>query len=155
MSAMEGQWSITAPVRFALVVSRFNESISSLLLTGAHGTLVRLGIDARAIDTIWVPGAFEIPGVVRRIYHQYDAVITLGAIIRGETAHFDYVAGSATQGVASLAHLGEKPIIFGILTCNTMEEAQARAGGKAGNKGSEAAVSAIEMLTLYQNLSGA
>lgn len=156
MPVFEGQWTATKDLpRIAIVVSRFNQQISNALLDGARETLRRLGVPENNIDIIWVPGAFEIAGAARRVLQHYDALITLGAVIRGETPHFDYVAGAAAQGVAQLANAGEKPVIFGVLTCNTTEEAQARAGGKAGNKGSDAALSAIEMISLYQRLSGA
>jgi len=155
MSQYEGQWVISPTSRFAIIVSRFNEHISTLLLAGAEDTLARLGVHLDTIDVIWVPGAFEIPGAARRVYPAYDALITLGAVIRGETPHFEYVASAATQGIAELARLGEKPVIFGVLTCNTAEEAEARSGGKAGNKGNDAALAAVEMLSLYQKLSGA
>lgn len=154
MAVYEGLWQKgAASWRIAIIVSRFNQSISQALLQGALNTLSRLGADD--IDVIWVPGAFEIPGAARRVLPRYDAVITLGAVIRGETPHFDYVAGAAAQGVAELSRAGEKPVIFGVLTCNTAEEAESRAGGKAGNKGSDAALAAIEMLSLYHRLSGA
>ncbi|MCL5116286.1 MAG: 6,7-dimethyl-8-ribityllumazine synthase [Firmicutes bacterium] len=152
MSTYEGQWVAVSQTRIAIIVGRFNQEITGSLLTGALETLTRLGVSQEAIDVIWVPGAFEIPGTARRLMPRYDALITLGAVIRGETPHFDYVAGAVATGVAELARLGEKPVIFGVLTCNTTEEAAARAGGKAGNKGSDAAITAIEMLSLYQKL---
>ncbi len=156
MSQYQGQWRIeSSAARIAIVVSRFNQNISQALLEGALETLHRLGLAAQQVDVIWVPGAFEIPGTAARVLPTYDAIITLGAVIRGETPHFDYVAGAAANGVAELARRGEKPVIFGVLTCNTTEEAEARAGGKAGNKGSDAALAAVEMLALYQSLSGA
>ncbi|PSR21306.1 MAG: 6,7-dimethyl-8-ribityllumazine synthase [Sulfobacillus acidophilus] len=156
MSVFEGHWLVPkSPARIAIVVSRFNDSITRLLLQGALDTLAHLNWPAAAIDVVWVPGAFEIPGIARRILGRYDALIALGAVIRGETPHFEYVASAVANGIADLAKLGEKPVIFGVLTCNTVEEAQARAGGKAGNKGSEAALAAVEMITLYQELSGA
>lgn len=157
MSTFQGQWTLAnqPSPRITVVVSRFNQDVSSALLNGAHETLARLGISADSIDTIWVPGAFEIPGTIRRILPRYDAAIALGAVIRGETPHFDFVASAVATGVAELAHQGETPVIFGVLTCNTTEEAQARAGGKAGNKGSDAALACVEMLSLYQKLSGA
>jgi 6,7-dimethyl-8-ribityllumazine synthase len=156
MSIYEGHWTVpTSPARIAIVVSRFNDSITRALLQGALKTLAHLNWPSTAIDVVWVPGAFEIPGMARRILDRYDALIALGAVIRGETPHFDYVASAVASGIADLAKLGDKPVIFGVLTCNTAEEAQARAGGKAGNKGSDAALAAVEMIALYQELSGA
>lgn len=156
MPIYEGQWQWpTQSIRLAIVVSRFNESISQLLLDGALAAFRRMGLAPQAVDTIWVPGAFEIAGTVKRLWPRYNGFVTLGAVIRGETPHFDYVAGACAHGVAALANLGEKPVIFGVLTCNTPEEAQARAGGKAGNKGSEAALAALEMISLYHQLSEA
>lgn len=154
MSTFEGQWALAAHTRIAIVVARFNQEITTPLLRGALDTLQRLG-DPKTVDVIWVPGAFEIAGTAARVYPHYDAIITLGAVIRGETPHFDFVAGAVSNGVSALAARGEKPIIFGVLTCNTTDEAVARAGGKAGNKGSDAALTAVEMLSLYQKLSGA
>ncbi|NMP21468.1 6,7-dimethyl-8-ribityllumazine synthase [Sulfobacillus harzensis] len=155
MSSFEGTWGFPPNARVAVIVARFNQTITQNLLDGALETLRRLGAPPSAIDVIWVPGAFEIPGTAARLHDRYDALITLGAVIRGETPHFDYVAGAVANGVHHLAARGQKPVIFGVLTCNTPEEAEARAGGKAGNKGSDAAMAAVEMLTLYQNLSGA
>lgn len=155
MSQFQGHWRSEGPARIAIIVSRFNQTISQSLLAGALDTLTHLGVRPDDIDTVWVPGAFEIPGTARRIAPHYAALITLGAVIRGDTAHFEYVAGSCAQGVAALAQEGHIPVIFGVLTCNTTEEAAARAGGKAGNKGSEAAQAAMEMLSLYYQLSGA
>lgn len=156
MSTFQGEWTIQNPqAQIAIVVSRFNQSISAALLQGALEALARLHWPQTQIDVFWVPGAFEIPGVARRLLSRYDALIALGAVIRGETPHFDYVASAVASGIAELANRGEKPVIFGVLTCNTVEEAQARAGGKAGNKGTEAALAAVEMISLYQKLSGA
>ncbi|MDA8206509.1 MAG: 6,7-dimethyl-8-ribityllumazine synthase [Thermaerobacter sp.] len=156
MPTFHGEWILRDQNwRIAVIVSRFNQHISEALLRGALDTLARLGMSVEAITTIWVPGAFEIPGTARRALPLYDGIMTLGAVIRGETPHFDYVASAVASGVAELSRTGEKPVIFGVLTCNTMEEAQARAGGKAGNKGSDAALALIEMLSLYQKLSGA
>lgn len=155
MSTVEGHWGFPRNARIAIIAARFNHGITDRLVEGAQETLKRLGAPSDAIDLVWVPGAFEIPGCAAHLYDRYEAIITLGAVIRGETPHFDYVAGTAANAVSTLAARGEKPVIFGILTCNTPEEAEARAGGKAGNKGIDAALAAVEMLTLYQNLSGA
>lgn len=155
MSTLEGYLVANPQNRIAIIVSRFNQNISQALLKGAQETLTRLGLSAEHVDVIWVPGAFEIPGVAKRLHDRYDALIALGAVIRGETPHFDFVASAVASGVAELARRGERPVIFGVLTCNTIEEALARSGGKAGNKGCDAAMAAMEMLSLYQKLSGA
>ena len=156
MPTIEGQWRLCgASPRIGVIVSRFNQNVSEALLRGALETLARVNFRQESIDVIWVPGAFEIPGVARRALSHYDALITLGAVIRGETPHFDYVSGAVAQGVAELARQGEKPVIFGVLTCNTVDEALSRAGGKNGNRGQDCALAAIEMISLYQRLSGA
>ena len=141
-------------LRVALVVSRFNSAITDNLLAGCRDGLVRHGVAAEQISVIWVPGAFEIPLVARRMAQsgQVDAVICLGAVIRGATAHFDYVAGNAAAGVARAAMDSDVPVIFSILTTDTIEQAVERAGTKAGNKGFDAAMSAIEMVNLLRAL---
>lgn len=140
--------------RFAIVVSRFNEFISSQLLRGALDALVRHEVDSRAIDIVWVPGAFEIPVTAKRLaqMNRYHAVICLGAVIRGATPHFDYVAGEVAKGIAQVAFQTGVPVIFGVLTTDTIEQAVERAGTKLGNKGAEAAVTAIEMASLFAEL---
>uniref|UniRef100_A0A7C5VZA7 6,7-dimethyl-8-ribityllumazine synthase n=1 Tax=Thermomicrobium roseum TaxID=500 RepID=A0A7C5VZA7_THERO len=140
--------------RFAIVVSRFNEFISSQLLRGALDALVRHEVDPRAIDIVWVPGAFEIPVTAKRLaqMNRYHAVICLGAVIRGATPHFDYVAGEVAKGIAQVALQTGVPVIFGVLTTDTIEQAVERAGTKLGNKGAEAAVTAIEMASLFAEL---
>ncbi len=156
MPTIQGQWqSQGSTPSIGIIVSRFNQNVSEALLQGALDTLTRVGIPRDLVDVLWVPGAFEIPGTARRVLPRYDALITLGAVIRGETAHFDFVAGAVSGGVAELARLGEKPVIFGVLTCNTVEEATSRAGGKNGNRGSDCAIAAIEMISLYRQLSEA
>ena len=141
-------------LRVAIVVSRFNEFITRQLLEGALDGLRRHGVAAEDVDVAWVPGAFEIPLVARRLArsNKYDALICLGAVIRGATAHFDYVAGQAAAGVANVAVQAGVPVVFGILTTDTVEQAIERAGTKAGNKGYEAALAAIEMATLMRQL---
>lgn len=136
--------------KFALVVSRFNEFISSKLLSGAIDALVRHNVREEDIEIYWTPGAFEIPQVARAITDtgKFDAVICLGAIIRGATPHFDYIAAETTKGVASVALSSDMPVTFGILTCDTIEQAIERAGTKGGNKGFDAALAAIEMANL-------
>ncbi len=141
-------------LRVAIVVSRFNEFITRQLLEGALDGLRRHGVAAEDVDVAWVPGAFEIPLVAQRLArsNKYDALICLGAVIRGATAHFDYVAGQAAAGVANVAVQAGVPVVFGILTTDTVEQAIERAGTKAGNKGYEAALAAIEMATLMRQL---
>lgn len=141
-------------LRFALVVSRFNEFISSKLLSGAWDCLTRHGAASENIDVAWVPGAFEIPLIAQRLAgtKRYDAVICLGAVIRGSTPHFDYVSGEVAKGVAKVQLDSGVPVIFGVLTTDTIEQAVERAGTKAGNKGWDAAVSALEMANLLRSL---
>lgn len=141
-------------LRVAIVVSRFNETISKRLVEGALDTLVRHGIPEDSIQLAWVPGAFEIPGAAARFCDsgEVDAVICLGVVIRGQTAHFEYVAGQAMTGIGALAARGDLPVICGVLTTENTEQAEDRAGGKMGNKGAEAAVAAIEMADLYAKL---
>lgn len=153
MPAFEG--ALTAQnLRIALVVSRFNDFITEKLLAGALAALKRHGGDPDTHDVVWVPGAFEIPVVCDRLASsgQYDALIALGAVIRGSTAHFDYVAGEAAKGISAVALKYGLPVIFGVLTVDTLEQAIERAGSKMGNKGYEAAVAAIEMANLLRDL---
>lgn len=142
------------PGRFALVASRFNPSIVAQLVAGAEDALRRHGVPDTAIDLVWVPGSFEIPLVAQKLAstRKYSAVIALGAVIRGETDHYDHVASGAASGVAHAALATGVPVIFGILTCDTVEQALNRAGVKSGNKGFEAALSAIEMVNLLRKL---
>lgn len=140
--------------RFAIVVSRFNEFITSKLLGGAEDALVRHGVADDAITVVWAPGAWEIPVICKKLAEsgKYDVVIALGCVIRGGTAHFDYVAGEAAKGVASAAMTTGVPVIFGVLTTDTIEQAIERAGTKHGNKGFEAAMAALEMATIMEQL---
>jgi 6,7-dimethyl-8-ribityllumazine synthase len=139
---------------FALVVSRFNESISKRLLDGARDCLLRHGCEDKNISVYFCPGAFEIPQVARRLSEagKFGAIITLGAVIRGETPHFDYIASEVAKGVAQVGMSGSTPVVFGVLTTDTSEQAVERSGGKAGNKGWDAALSAIEMIRLYEQI---
>lgn len=143
-----------AGLRFGIVVSRFNDFITSRLLAGAEDAIRRHDGDPDLVDVAWVPGAFEIPLVAQRMAAsgRWDAVICLGAVIRGSTPHFDFVASEAAKGVAQAMMQTGVPISFGILTTDTIEQAVERAGTKAGNKGFEAAVSAIEMANLMKVL---
>lgn len=154
MAEFQGHYRVEPEQRWAIVVSRFNQRISDRLLEGAISTLIRHGASAEAVDIFWVPGAFEIPGVTHQLASQsYTAIITLGAVVRGDTPHFDYVAGNTASSLARLTVEHEIPIIFGVLTTDTMDQAEDRAGGKAGNKGAEAAQTAIEMADLYRRIS--
>ena len=140
--------------KFALIVSRFNEFISNKLVDGAVDCLLRHGADEKNISVTWVPGSFEIPLVAMKIASdsKVDAVICLGAIIRGNTPHFEYVASEASKGIAQAALQTGKPVIFGVITSDTIEQAIERAGTKSGNKGWDAAMSAIEMADLMNKL---
>ncbi len=142
------------PGRFALVAARFNRFVVEPLVDGALDGLKRHGVADDAIDVVWVPGSFEIPLVAQRLAgsRKYAAVICLGAVIRGDTGHYDHVAAGAAHGVAQAALATGVPVIFGILTCDTVEQAINRAGAKAGNKGFEAAVTAVEMVNLLRQL---
>ena len=149
------QGHLTAKDRkYGIVVSRFNEFISSKLLGGALDCLARHQADDHNIDIAWVPGSFEIPMTAKKLAAtgKYDAVICLGALIRGSTPHFDYIAAEATKGIAQTAMEFGIPVTFGVLTTDTLEQAIERAGTKAGNKGWDAALSAIEMVDLFTKL---
>lgn len=141
-------------LRVAIVVSRFNETISKRLLDGAVDCLMRHGIPQEDISVAWVPGAFELPSAAARIASsgEVDAVVCIGAVIRGDTPHFDYVAGHAAHGIGRAALDTGVPITFGVVTTDTVAQAEERAGGKMGNKGFEAAASAIEMANLFASL---
>ena len=140
--------------KFAIIVSRFNEFISSKLLSGAIDELVRHGTKEENISVVWAPGAFEIPVLAKKLAASgaYNAIIALGAVIRGATPHFDYVSAEVSKGIASVSLDTGIPVIFGILTTENIEQAIERAGTKAGNKGSDAAKSAIEMANLVKSL---
>ncbi len=137
-------------LKVAIIVGRFNEFITSKLLGGAEDALKRHGINSEDIDIAWVPGAFEIPLIAKKMADskKYDAIITLGTVIRGATPHFDFVCSEAAKGVATVSLQSGIPVIFGVLTTDTIEQAIERAGTKAGNKGWEAATVAIEMANL-------
>ena len=155
MKVFEG--SLVAPAgRFALVAARFNQSVVDHLVEGAKEGFKGSGVAQESIDLIWVPGSFEIPMVAKRLaaIGKYAAVVCLGAVIRGDTDHYEYVAGEAARGVAEASMTTGVPVIFGILTCATEEQALDRAGGKEGNKGYDAALAAIEIVNLLQQLPG-
>jgi 6,7-dimethyl-8-ribityllumazine synthase len=140
--------------RFAVVASRFNQGIVEKLVDGALDALVRHGASADDVDVVWVPGAWELPIAARRLLasERYDALVAVGAVIRGDTPHFDYVAGEASRGLARASEDFDVPIGFGLLTCDNDEQAQARAGGAHGNKGWDAALAALEMADLFDRL---
>ena len=145
-----------SPYRFGIVVSRFNEVITRRLLDAALDCLRRHGAEENSIDVHYCPGAFEIPQVAQElaIAARHHAIICLGCVIRGETPHFDYIARSVTEGVARVAHESKTPVIFGVLTTESLEQAINRAGAKAGNRGWDAALAAIEMADLRKTISG-
>ncbi|MGQ3684555.1 MAG: 6,7-dimethyl-8-ribityllumazine synthase [Candidatus Loosdrechtia sp.] len=139
---------------FGIIVSRFNNFITKRLLEGAIDCLVRHGVKDEHIDVFWVPGSYEIPYAALKVAqnNSYDAIICLGAIIRGETAHFDYIASESAKGIAHAGLSTGIPAIYGVITTETLEQAIDRAGAKAGNKGAEAALSAIEMANLFDQI---
>jgi 6,7-dimethyl-8-ribityllumazine synthase len=141
-------------LRFVLVAARFNEFVVEPLVRGALDALKRHGVQDKQIEIVRVPGAFDIPIVVRKLAlsQRYDAIITLGAVIRGQTPHFDYVAGECAGGIARIALESGVPVAFGVLTTDTLDQAVDRAGGKAGNKGADCALVAIEMANLLRRL---
>ncbi len=153
MSVIEGLLTVSNE-KFCIIVSRFNEFITSKLLSGAVDELKRHGVKEDNIDIVWCPGAFEIPIVAKKCAKskKYNAIIALGAVIKGSTSHYDYVCAEVSKGVASVGLETEIPVIFGVLTTDNIEQAVERAGTKAGNKGSDAAKSAIEMASLLAKI---
>ena len=153
MATFQGHLN-AAGLRFGIVVARFNDFITSRLLAGAIDALVRHGASEQDIDVAWVPGSLELGPAARRMVDtgRYDAVICLGAVIRGATPHFDYVASQTARTIAELALQGPIPVLFGVLTADTLEQAIERAGTKMGNRGAEVAIAAIEMANLYRAL---
>jgi len=153
MKTIEGDLTVR-DARFCLVVARFNSFITESLLAGAVDALKRHGAEEANLTVVRVPGAFEMPLALKRIAAkgEYDAIVALGAVIRGGTPHFDYVAGECVKGMASVSLANNLPIAFGVLTVDSIEQAIERAGTKAGNKGAEAAMSAIEMVNLLRQL---
>lgn len=145
---------VGAGLRFVVVASRFNDLISSRLLEGVKDVLIRHDVRHQDIDVCWVPGAWEIPLVAKEmaLTGRYDAVITVDAVIRGDTPHFDYVSAEVAKGVAHIGLEQRVPVAFGVLTCDSLEQALLRAGSKAGNKGAEAALAALEMADLLRNI---
>ena len=145
---------IAKGIKIGIAASRFNEFIVSKLIGGAEDGLLRHGADAEDIDLVWVPGAFELPLAAKRMADsgKYDAVICLGAVIRGSTSHYELVCAEVAKGIAAVGMAGQVPVIFGVLTTDTIEQAIERAGTKAGNKGFDAAMSAVEMANLMKRL---
>lgn len=154
MKTFEGQLTTTTENKFCIIISRFNDFIGSKLLSGAIDELKRHGVNENNIDIVKVPGAFEIPVIAQKCANtkKYDAVITLGAVIKGATPHFDYVSAEVSKGVAQVSLQTGVPVIFGVLTTDSIEQAIERAGTKAGNKGADAAKTAIEMANLINIL---
>lgn len=154
MNIYEGKL-VAQGLKFGIAVGRFNEFIVGKLLSGALDGLKRHGVEENEIEIVWVPGAFEIPLAAKKMArsNKYDAVICLGAVIKGSTPHFDYVSSEVSKGIASVSLETEIPVIFGVLTTDTIEQAIERAGTKAGNKGYDAAVTAIEMANLLKHFS--
>ncbi|MFH1230789.1 MAG: 6,7-dimethyl-8-ribityllumazine synthase [Planctomycetota bacterium] len=149
----EGSLNATGK-RFAIIVSRFNELITQRLLDGAQDRLIRSGVKKENFDIVWVPGSFEIPLIARKLVRtkKYDAIICLGAIIKGDTPHFDYIASESAKGIAQVSLESGIPIEFGIITAETAEQAMERAGIKRGNKGAQAAEAAVEMVNILDQL---
>jgi 6,7-dimethyl-8-ribityllumazine synthase len=153
MNVIEGQLSAKG-YKFAVLVSRWNSFITSKLLDGAIDTIVRHDGAKDDITVVWAPGAFELPAITSRLAasDKYDAVVVLGAVIRGGTPHFEFIASEVSKGVAQVAMESKTAVAFGVLTTDTIEQAVERAGAKAGNKGSEAAMAALEMVSIFQQL---
>lgn len=154
MNIIEGKLTAAGDMKIGIVVSRFNEIITEKLLGGALDSLRRRGVAEGDITVVWVPGAFEIPLTAKKLAEtkKFDAIIALGAVIRGATSHYDYVCNEVSKGVAEAALTTGVPVIFGILTCDNIEQAQERAGSKGGNKGFDAATGAIEMINLFRQI---
>ena len=151
---IEGNVVAKKDAKIGIVAARFNEFIVSKLVEGAKDGLIRHDVSEENIDVAWVPGAFEIPLIAKKMANsgKYDAIICLGTVIRGETSHYDYVCAEVSKGIAQVSLEAELPVMFGILTTDTIEQAVVRAGTKAGNKGYDCALGAIEMINLMENL---
>lgn len=153
MKVLQGKL-IGTGLRICIIASRFNELISSRLLEGAKDSLFRHGVNPQSVDIVWVPGAWELPLLVKEmaISGKYDGIIAVGAVIKGDTPHFDYVAAEMSKGIANVGLEQRVPVGFGVLTCENLDQALSRAGSKAGNKGAESALSVIEMANLLTNV---
>ena len=156
ITTIEGDFTPPQDARFALVAARFNSFIVHNLIDGAVDALRRHGVPQTGIDLIWTPGSFELPLAAQRLAasERYDGIVALGAVIRGGTPHFEYVAGECAKGLASVSLEYDIPVGFGVLTVDTIDQAVERAGAKAGNKGTEAALSVLEMVSLLRRLEG-
>ncbi len=154
MHVLEGKLVAKENVKIGIVCARFNEFITSKLLGGAMDGLIRHGVKDENVDVAWVPGAFEIPVVAKRMAEsgKYDAVLCLGAVIKGSTDHYDYVCAEVSKGIATVSLETGLPVMFGVLTTDNIEQAIERAGTKAGNKGYDVALSAVEMINLFQSI---
>ena len=154
MNVLEGKLVAKENVRIGIVCARFNEFITSKLLGGAMDGLIRHGVKDENVDVAWVPGAFEIPVVAKRMAEagKYDAILCLGAVIKGSTDHYDYVCAEVSKGIATVSLETGLPVMFGVLTTDNIEQAIERAGTKAGNKGYDVALSAVEMINLFQSI---
>lgn len=154
MNTFEGKVVAAEGMKVGIVAARFNEFIVSKLVAGAEDALLRHDVEAENIDIAWVPGAFEIPLIASKMAKskKYDAVIALGAVIRGSTTHYDYVCSEVSKGIANVSLNSDIPVMFGVLTTENIEQAIERAGTKAGNKGYDCAMGAIEMVNLIQNI---
>ena len=152
MKEIKGDYSGEG-IKITIVISRFNEFISNQLIGGCLDTLTKTGVKDSDISVVWVPGAYEIPQVLSKINSEgVDAIITLGAVIRGDTPHFDFIASEVAKGVASISMNKKMPIIFGVITADTVDQAIERSGTKQGNKGRDAALSALEMANIYRQI---
>ncbi len=156
MNLVEGKLSLNGKEKVAIINARFNHIITDRLVEGAKDAFLRHGGDEKNLDLVLVPGAFELPFVLDKVLasNKYDGVCCLGAVIRGSTPHFDFVAAEATKGIANTALKYQKPVTFGVLTTDTIEQAIERAGSKAGNKGFESMTGLIELISLYKNFKG-
>lgn len=153
MKEIAGQMVVKGK-QFAIAISRFNELVSKEMLSGAVDTLLRHGVKDTEITVVWVPGSFEIPSIAQKLVQtkKYNAILCLGAVVRGDTPHFDYIAAEASKGIAQIGLQSGIPVVFGVLTVDTLEQALERAGSKAGNKGRQAAETAIEMVNLIEQI---
>ena len=154
VNTFEGKLYANAEDKFCIIVARFNDFIGNKLLEGAVDTFKRLNVKEENIDVVYVPGAFEIPMIAKKIAEskKYSAIVALGAIIKGSTSHYDYVCAELSKGIATVSMNSNVPVMFGVLTCDTIEQAIERAGTKAGNKGAQCAQSAIEMADLIKKI---
>jgi len=154
MAIIQGDYIVDKSAKVAIIVARFNEFIVKKLLDGALDCLDRHGLNEKSVSVYWVPGSFEIPATARKLAEngKYHAIICLGAVIRGDTPHFEYVSSEVSKGIANVSQQTGKPVIYGVLTTDTIEQAMERAGTKAGNRGFDAAMDALEMISLNKKI---